>query len=140
MRIPASNVYPYYLKYDEREEFLALFHSVGLSAFETNYANGWWDIRDKVIDTCPEIAPTIYIGCLGLVTSEVAEAMEAVRKHDPKTWGDPNTKDTMVRELAGTIVRVMDLAHRLVLPLGDALLAEIEANAKRGHMHGGKKA
>jgi NTP pyrophosphatase (non-canonical NTP hydrolase) len=74
------------------------------------------------------------------VTSEVAEAMEAVRKHAPATWGDWQSKDTLVRELAGTIVRVMDLAHHLDLPLGDALLAEIEANANRGFMHGGKKA
>jgi hypothetical protein len=34
----------------------------------------------------------------------------------------------------------MDLAHHLHLDLGEALLSEIEANAKRGHMHGGKKA
>jgi NTP pyrophosphatase (non-canonical NTP hydrolase) len=140
MRTPPENVHPYHLNQREREQFLELFHAVGLCAFEVNYANGWWEQRLNAIDATREIAPTIYIGCLGLVTSEVAEAMEAVRKHDPKTWGDWQSKDTLVRELAGTIVRVMDLAHHLNLPLGDALLAEIEANAKRGFMHGGKKA
>jgi NTP pyrophosphatase (non-canonical NTP hydrolase) len=140
MRTPPEKVRPYHLPEKERGQFLNLFHEVGLCAFEVNYANGWWDTRDKAIEVMPELAPTIYIGCLGLVTSEVAEAMEAVRKHDPATWGDAETKDTLVRELAGTIVRVMDLAHHLDLPLGDALLAEIEANANRGFMHGGKKA
>ena len=140
MRTPPEKVRPYHLPEKERNQFLELFYSVGLCAFEVNYANGWWEQRHKAIDATPEIAPAIYIGCLGLVTSEVAEAMEAVRKHDPKTWGDAETKDTLVRELAGTIVRIMDLAHHLDLPLGEALLAEIEANAKRGHMHGGKKA
>ena len=140
MNTPPENVHPYHLNEKERERFLELFHSVGLCAFEVNYANGWWKLRDKAIELLPEIAPTIFTGCLGLVTSEAAEAMEAVRKHDPSTWGDANTKDTMVREMAGTIVRCMDLAHRLDLPLGEALLAEIEANAKRGHMHGGKRA
>ena len=140
MRTPPENVHPHYLNDSEREKFLDLFHTVGLCAFEVNYANGWWDTRDKAITAMPEIAPTIYIGCLGLVSSEASEAMEAVRKHAPATWGDWQSKDTLVRELAGTLVRCMDLAHRLDLPLGDALLAEIEANAKRGHMHGGKKA
>jgi NTP pyrophosphatase (non-canonical NTP hydrolase) len=140
MRTPPEKVRPYHLPEKERGQFLNLFHEVGLCAFEVNYANGWWEQRHNAIDATREIAPTIYIACLGLVTSEVAEAMEAVRKHDPATWGDAETKDTLVRELAGTIVRVMDLAHHLNLPLGEALLAEIEANAKRGFMHGGKKA
>jgi hypothetical protein len=140
MNTPPEQVHPYYLNDKERQRFLDLFHTVGLSAFETNYRNGWWQLRDKVVEAFPEIAPTIYIGCLGLVTSEAAEAMEAVRKHPQSAWADPDTKDTMVRELAGTIVRCMDLAHRLDLPLGEALLAEIEANAKRGFMHGGKAA
>jgi NTP pyrophosphatase (non-canonical NTP hydrolase) len=140
MRTPPEKVRPYHLPEKERGQFLELFYEVGLCAFEVNYANGWWETRHKAIDATPEIAPAVYIGCLGLVTSEVAEAMEAVRKHDSSTWGDWKSKDTLVRELAGTIVRVMDLAHHLNLDLGDALLAEIEANAKRGHMHGGKKA
>lgn len=140
MSIPPDQVHPYYLKESEREQFLYMFHTVGLSAFETNYRNGWWQLRDKAMETIPELTPTIVIGCLGLVTSEVAEAMEAARKHPEATWGHPNTKDTLVRELAGTIVRCMDLAHRLDLPLGEALLAEIDANAKRGFMHGGKAA
>jgi NTP pyrophosphatase (non-canonical NTP hydrolase) len=140
MRTPPEKVRPYHLPENERNQFLALFHEVGLCAFEVNYANGWWDLRDKAIESMPELAPTIYIGCLGLVTSEVSEAMEAVRKHDPCRWSYYGEKDTLVRELAGTIVRVMDLAHHLNLPLGEALLSEIEANAKRGFMHGGKKA
>lgn len=140
MRLAPQFVEPYHLNAKERERFLELFHAVGLCAFEVNYANGWWETREKAIEATPEIAPTVYIGCLGLVSSEASEAMEAVRKHDPATWGDWESKDTLVRELAGTIVRCMDLAHHLDLPLGDALLAEIEANAKRGFMHGGKKA
>ncbi len=111
------------------------------AAFFINKQNGWWDARDKILESGMVGAqPIVVIGCLGLVTSEVAEAMEAARKHDPKTWGDAATKDTLVRELAGTIVRCMDLAERLNLPLAKAIIAELNANAERGFMHGGKAA
>ena len=122
-------------------EFTRAFDCASAYAYDVNRGNGWWDARDKIMESgMVEVVPTVVIGCLGLITSEVAEAMEAARKHAPATWGDSETKDTLVRELAGTIVRCMDLAQRLNLPLGDAIVAEIETNASRGYMHGGKAA
>jgi hypothetical protein len=110
-------------------------------AHTINCRNGWWDARDKMLDSAMAGATqTVVIACLGLVTSEVAEAMEAARKHDPETWRDAQTKDTLVRELAGTVVRCMDLAGRFSLPLADAIVEELKANAGRGYMHGGKSA
>lgn len=112
-----------------------------LSVFDVNTANGWWEERDEIImSKMPGAEAIVIIGCLGLITSEVAEAMEAVRKHEPETWGDAETKDTLVRELAGTIVRCMDLAEHLGLPLAAAIVAENEANKARGYKHGGKAA
>lgn len=125
----------------EQSDFIRTFGAFQQATFEINRLNGWWDARDKILESGMVGAqPIVVIGCLGLVTSEVAEAMEAARKHDPKTWGDYQTKDTLVRELAGTVVRCMDLAERLGLPLGQAIVAELEANAERGYMHGGKAA
>lgn len=105
-----------------------------------NACNGWWKDRRELMDAHPSGRTYVTIACLGLITSEVAEAMEAVRKHDPQTWGDWKTKDTLVRELAGTIVRVLDLSAALNLDIGAAFDAELEANSKRGHKHGGKAA
>ena len=48
--------------------------------------------------------------------------------------------DPMVREMAGAIVRLMDMAQYFELPIGKAILAEIEANRQRGFRHGGKAA
>jgi hypothetical protein len=124
----------------ERETFIRSMAKVMETAYFINHDNGFWDKRDEIMEAVEDSTPTVVIACLGLVGSEVAEAMEAARKHDAATWGDAHQKDTLVRELAGTIIRCMDLAGRFELPLAAAILAELEGNAKRGHMHGGVKA
>lgn len=122
-------------------EFVHTFDWAQRSAYQVNVANGWWDDRNAIIRSeMPGALQIVVTGCLGLVATEVSEAIEAVRKHNPKTWADANTKDTLVRELAGTVVRCMDLAERFNLPLAEAIAAEIKANAERGYKHGGKAA
>lgn len=116
-------------------------NSAAREAWIVNDANGWWQERRRIMESgLPGSVPNVVIACLGLVTSEVAEAMEAVRKHDPKTWGDVKTKDTLARELAGATVRIMDIAAELDIDLGQAIHEEVEANRARGHKHGGKAA
>jgi NTP pyrophosphatase (non-canonical NTP hydrolase) len=122
-------------------DFAFFFHLAQRGAFDINTLNGWWDDRNRIMMSGANNAmPIVVTGCLGLVATEVSEAIEAVRKHDPSTWADANTKDTLVRELAGTVVRCMDLAERLGLPLAEAIVEEIKANAERGYRHGGKAA
>lgn len=122
-------------------DFVFFFQLAQRGAFDINTLNGWWDDRNGILESkLPGAVPTVITGCLGLVATEVSEAIEAVRKHDPATWADANTKDTLVRELAGTIIRCMDLAERLELPLAEAIVVEIKANAERGYKHGGKAA
>ncbi len=117
------------------------FRALQREAHRVNVANGWWEDRRRLMTSgVPGAQANVALACLALVTSEVAEAMEAVRKHDPATWGDAETKDTLVRELAGCVVRCMDLAGELGLPLAEAIRAEIRANTARGHKHGGKAA
>jgi NTP pyrophosphatase (non-canonical NTP hydrolase) len=121
--------------------FVVVFNNVQAEAYTVNCQNGFWDARNKLIESgMVGAVETVALSCLALVTSEVAEAMEAVRKHDLKTWGDADTKDTLVAELAGTVIRCMDLAERFNLPLAQAIVREIERNSKRGYMHGGKAA
>ncbi len=121
--------------------FEVQFEEIEFDAHRVNVSNGWWEDRRRLMTSgVPGAQANVILACLALVTSEVSEAMEAVRKHDPETWGDPMTKDTLVRELAGCVVRCMDLAGELDLPLSTAILAEIEANRARGFRHGGKAA
>lgn len=124
-----------------QDDFIQAFQKAQSGAYRVNTENGWWADRDMMMASgMPNAVPMVMLGCLGLVTSEVAEAMEAARKHDFATWGNAKAKDTMVRELAGTIVRCMDLAERFDMPLAEAIVEEIKANAERGFRHGGKVA
>lgn len=123
------------------KEEIYRINTAAYEAWAVNVANGWWDERKAIAESgLPGARANVVIACLGLVTSEVAEAMEAVRKHDPKTWADTKTKDTLARELAGATVRIMDLATALDIDLGQAIHEEVEANKARGHKHGGKAA
>lgn len=125
-------------------EFVEQFQLAQADAHRVNVQNGWWDQRHRIRELCGgsgiSYSPNLAIELIGLAHTELSEAVEAARKHDSKTWGDYTTKDTMVRELAGTVVRIMDMAEYFGLPLAKAIEAEIEANRTRGYMHGGKKA
>jgi hypothetical protein len=125
-------------------KFVIEFDRVQGDAHSVNLANGWWDERTKIDQLCHrnniEYWPHLAIELIGLHHTELSEAVEAARKHPIESWGDYKTKDTMVRELAGCVVRIMDMAENFGLPVGRAIEAEIEANRGRGHMHGGKKA
>jgi hypothetical protein len=123
------------------EHFVEAFDALQAFTHYVNVSNGFWDARREIVQSkMPAAEVNVIIACLGLVTSEVAEAMEAARKHKPETWKDADTKDTLVRELAGTVIRCMDLAEELGLPLARAIVVETSANANRGYMHGGKAA
>ena len=105
-----------------------------------NVDNGWWEDRKAISAAHPNGKHQVILAALALVTTEISEAVEAIRKHDPTTWTDTKAKDTFARELAGATLRIMDLAAWTGVDLGEAIRAELEANKARGHRHGGKAA
>lgn len=72
------------------------------------------------------------LGRLMLITTEVAEAAEAIRY--------PRGSGNLVEELADIIIRVADFAEEHNLYLGVAIEAKMQKNRERPHMHGGKLA
>ena len=63
-------------------DFIQLFRKAQSDAFDVNAANGWWEDRNAIIRSeMPGALPIVVTGCLGLVSTEVSEAIEAVRKH-----------------------------------------------------------
>jgi NTP pyrophosphatase (non-canonical NTP hydrolase) len=85
-----------------------------------NVAAGWWDAADN-----PLIVPVKLM----LTVSELAEAMEGDRKNIPDTHL-PHRSMLSV-ELADAVIRIVDLAGFLNVPLG-TVIAEKEAyNASR---------
>ena len=105
-----------------------------------NVANGWWEDREAIASAHLKGQHQVMLAALALVTTEISEAVEAIRKHDPTTWANTKEKDTFARELAGATIRIMDLAAWVGVDLGEAIRAELEANKARGHRHGGKAA
>lgn len=102
-----------------------LLQRLGERIIEINIANGWdvanpdcWNNVDKMGRL------------LMLVTTEVAEAMEAVRHND---------KDNFIEECADIVIRVLDITTGLEMNLYQAIKDKLAVNEKRGYKHGGKR-
>lgn len=129
----------------DKSEFVQVVSIIQGWAHHVNRVNGFWVARDQLQllaeanGLAKEMQVQLALANIGLIHTEPSEAVEAVRKQPPETWASTN-KDTLVSELAGTVVRIMDLCESLKLPLGEAIVAEIHRNEKRGYMHGGAAA
>lgn len=68
---------------------------------------------------------------LGLVDTEISEAIECIRKRRPK--------DELAFELADAVIRIMTFATRKGIDdLGYYIQAKHEKNMERGYLHGRK--
>lgn len=115
------------------EATIQLLNDLAEQTHKIQRDNGWWAERDQMLQYGFGIQARIAL--CGLAMTELAEAIEAVRK---AKYG--MEKDSFERELAGCIVRIMDIAGAYNLDIGRAYALELEACKARGHMHGGKKA
>lgn len=97
---------------------------------------GWWDSPDgsfKQLRPIPEL--------LMLVTTEVAEAMEAYRDAIALYELDKGKKPVgFAHELADVMIRVADMAEAYGIDLEKAIKQKMAYNATRPHRHGGKRA
>lgn len=129
-----------------RHEFIKSFEAMQLIVHQINREKGFWIDREAIVRASEIIDENlteparrqVIIAALGLVHTETSEAVEAARKAAPDAWGDTKTKDTLVRELAGGIVRSMDLAGHENWRLGDAIVEELLHNVTRPFLHGKK--
>ena len=115
-------------------------------AFAINCSNGFWEKRIRLIRLWEQANPgdtyalvDMVLAAIGLSHTELSEAAEAARKAPREHWNSMQ-KDSMVREFAGTVIRIMDVCEYLGLDLASGIRAELIDNASRGYMHGGKKA
>jgi len=88
---------------------------------------------------------------LMLIISEISEAFEAYQKNnyynktEPddtcnwKEWFEINCKDTFEDEIAGAIIRLLDLCGKLQIDIETQIEMKMKYNELRGFKYGGKK-
>lgn len=129
--------------------------------FAINKEKGFWDSHFKALELTddPELKKAIDDAFVSqklmLITTEVGEAMEALRDgklcqldSDELTYLD-NTKDdlykdefqarvknTLQDEIADSIIRLLDLSGGLDINIEKHILMKIKYNKTRGYKHG----
>ena len=90
---------------------------------------GWWVKEEELIANSPEAEAYIIGARLGLIHTEVSEAIEG---HRSDLWDDklPHRKQLEV-ELADIIIRVFDIAGFLNLDIGGAFDEKMKYNLTR---------
>jgi NTP pyrophosphatase (non-canonical NTP hydrolase) len=110
------------------------------------------DMLEQLAEEYPEIdieegrmilfdaARAIRINVVGmklmLMVSELAEGLETLR--DVGVEGIQNGEGNYGEELADAMIRLMDNAHMLGLPVGEEIIKKIAVNENRPHKHGRK--
>lgn len=102
-------------------------------------ANGWHDRYLALLDSGDyEGQREHIISKLALITSEASEAIEEIRDGHLEEYEINGKPEGLPVELADVIIRALDLAHLLSIPIGDVVARKLAFNATRGKMHGGK--
>jgi NTP pyrophosphatase (non-canonical NTP hydrolase) len=92
---------------------------------KVNARNGWCDVLPKSWNEKFIVPAKLF--------QIVVEVVEAFRE-----WEKENLEN-FVEELADVVIRAIDLAESLGLPIIDPMLKKIEKNKSRPWKHGGKR-
>ena len=128
-------------------DIVELFDWLSNRAHQTAQDKGWWRDRvrlQQVVDRYGEdVAPFLEVqnklSLLGLIHSEVSEALNAVRngiESDDKVPAFTGLE----AELADVLIRIFDMCGKYQLRLGAAVIAKMAMNETRPDKHGGKLA
>ena len=102
-----------------------LINKLAEDAHRNALNKGWYD-QDR---NPPEL--------ICLIHSELSEALEAFRNHNPPDEHCPEYSSAEI-ELADAIIRILDMCAYLGFDISGAILAKMTYNLKRPQRHNGK--
>ena len=82
------------------------------------------------------LTPVFKAKRIALITSELSEALEGIRKPHPDQHCPEFSNEEI--ELADAIIRILDYGVAYNLKLTEAIFAKMKFNESRSKMHGGK--
>lgn len=136
----------------QNNDFILHFKRVMEEVHKTAIKKGWWKKRETMVSVArhAEIDNEFKNGgltkfaidsnaivCLALAVTEISEAIEAIRNHNPPDDKIPKFSGAEA-ECADAVIRIMDVCQAYGWDLPGAIVAKMEMNKGREHMHGGK--
>lgn len=122
------------LDMESRNRILKAFEDLIKEAWDNSEEHGFHKSYDELQealsgDLQADMRRTSVLAKLGLIASEVGEAVRAIQHGDESEFQF---------ELADILIRVFDLAGAEYIQLGPVVLRKMQTNRKRPYLHGKK--
>lgn len=130
---------------------------LGRACFRNSDAHGWYEELWRGTDQNPKasLAQRNFGEVIALIHSEITEALESHRNHEPALWykhkqpevdsssaynadGVIGKAEGIAAEFADAIIRIMDYCGAYDIPIAEALINKHLYNFGRPYRHGGK--
>lgn len=116
----------------KQDRAIEAIHDLINEAYDNSEEHGFHKAYDELLASAPveqkkAMRRTAILAKLGLIASEVGEAVSAVQHGD-----DPG----LAMELADIIIRVLDLCGSEYIELGRVMIAKMQKNRNRPYLHG----